>query len=55
MQIFIDSADVKQIEMWLGQGVVDGATTNPSIMLKDGIADIEAGALRICNRMTSTG
>src|SRR6266404_565970 len=48
MQIFIDSADIKQIEMWLGQGIVDGATTNPSIMFKDGIADIEAGALRIC-------
>src|SRR6267378_5741809 len=48
MQIFIDSADVNQIETWLGQGVVDGATTNPSIMFKDGIADIEAGALRIC-------
>src|SRR6266849_5521271 len=48
MQIFIDSADVKQIETWLGQGIVDGATTNRSIMFKDGIADIEAGALRIC-------
>jgi transaldolase len=48
MQIFIDSADVKQIEMWLVQGVVDGATTNPSIMFKDGVADIETGALRIC-------
>src|SRR5260370_30424213 len=48
MQIVIDSADVKQIETWLGQGIVDGATTNPSIMFKDGIADIEAGALRIC-------
>jgi transaldolase len=47
MQIFIDTADVKQIETWLGQGIVDGATTNPSIMFKDGIADIEAGALRI--------
>ncbi len=48
MQIFIDSADVKQIETWLEQGVVDGATTNPSIMFKDGVTDIEAGALRIC-------
>src|SRR6266481_9317484 len=51
MQIFIDSADIKQIEMWLGQGIVDGATTNPSIMFKDGIANIEAGALRICTRL----
>jgi transaldolase len=48
MQIFIDSADIKQIEAWLEQGVVDGATTNPSIMSKDGVADIEACALRIC-------
>jgi transaldolase len=48
MQIFIDSADEKQIETWLGQGIVDGVTTNPSIMFKDGITDIEAGALRIC-------
>ena len=48
MQIFIDSANVKEIEIWLAQGVVDGATTNPSIMFKDGVADIEAGALRIC-------
>lgn len=48
MQIFIDSADVKQIETWLHQGVVDGATTNPSIMFKDGITDLHGGALRIC-------
>ena len=44
MQIFIDSADVKQIETWLAQGVVDGATTNPSIMYKDGVKDVEQGA-----------
>ena len=49
MQIFIDSADASQIETWLGQGVVDGATTNPSIMFKDGVTDLRAGALRISN------
>jgi transaldolase len=47
MQIFIDSADSKQIENWLSQGVVDGATTNPSIMFKDGVADPEDGARRL--------
>ena len=47
MQIFIDSADASQIESWLGQGVVDGATTNPSIMFKDGVTDLQAGALRL--------
>jgi transaldolase len=47
MQIFVDSADINQIETWLTQGVVDGATTNPSIMFKDGVTDLHAGALRL--------
>ena len=48
MQIFIDSANFKEIEQWLRQGVIDGVTTNPSIMLKDGVFDIEDGARRLC-------
>jgi transaldolase len=44
MQVFVDSADQKQINHWLQQGVVDGVTTNPSIMLKDGVTDLEEGA-----------
>ncbi len=47
MQIFVDSADCKQIEHWLKQGVVDGVTTNPSIMFKDGMTDLQAGALKL--------
>ncbi len=47
MQIFVDSADIKQIETWLCQGVVDGVTTNPSIMFKDGLTDLQAGALKL--------
>lgn len=47
MEIFVDSADVKQIETWLRQGVVDGVTTNPSIMFKDGVRDLEEGARRL--------
>lgn len=41
MDIFIDSADLSDIEKWLAQGLVDGVTTNPTIMLKDGGYDIE--------------
>lgn len=48
MQIFLDSADYREIERWFRQGVVDGVTTNPSIMLKDGVYDIEEGARRLC-------
>jgi transaldolase len=47
MRLFVDSADQKQIEQWLQQGVVDGVTTNPSIMFKDGVTDLEEGARRI--------
>jgi transaldolase len=47
MQIFLDSADFDEITHWLEQGVVDGVTTNPSIMFKDGVYDLEEGARRI--------
>lgn len=49
MQIFIDSANHKEIEKWLQQGIIDGVTTNPSIMFKDGVFDIEQGARRLCS------
>lgn len=47
MQIFVDSANLVEIRKWLAEGVVDGVTTNPSIMLKDGISDIEEGARKL--------
>jgi len=47
MEIFIDSASITEIEKWLAMGVIDGVTTNPSIMLKDGVYDAEAGAKEI--------
>lgn len=48
MQIFVDSANIKDIEAWYRQGVVDGVTTNPSIMLKDGVLDLESHVKKIC-------
>jgi transaldolase len=47
MEVFIDSANITEIKRWLDTGIVDGVTTNPSIMLKDGIFDIEEGAREI--------
>ncbi len=49
MQIFIDSAKETEILHWLRQGVVDGATTNPTIMWKDGVHDLEGVAKRLCS------
>ena len=47
MQIFIDSANIREIEKWVRFGIADGVTTNPSIMLKDGMTNMEKGAKEI--------
>jgi len=47
VEISIDSASITEIEKWLKMGVLDGVTTNPSIMFKDGVYDAEAGAKEI--------
>lgn len=49
MEIFIDSASTTEIEKWLKMGVMDGVTTNPSIMLKDEVYDMEVRAKEIAN------
>lgn len=51
MKIFLDSADFNEVEKWLQQGVIDGVTTNPSIMFKDGVYEIENGARRLASMM----
>ncbi len=53
MQIFIDSANISEIKKWLNYGVVDGVTTNPSVMFKDGVYDVEAGAKEIAALVNS--
>src|SRR2546430_6542295 len=47
MEIFADTSDVNEIAKWLRRGVLDGVTTNPSIMVKDGARDIEKAAREI--------
>ena len=47
MEIFADTSDVNEIAKWLSRGVLDGVTTNPSIMVKDGARDIEKAAREI--------
>lgn len=47
MEIFIDSADINEIKKWLDNGIADGVTTNPTILLKCGVYDIEKGVKEI--------
>ena len=40
MKIFIDTANLDQIREINSWGIVDGVTTNPSLMAKEGVTDI---------------
>jgi transaldolase len=47
MKIFIDSGNLKDIESLVPLGIIDGVTTNPSLMAKEG-GDPRAIIKRIC-------
>jgi transaldolase len=51
VNIFLDSSNLDEIKKWVQEGVVDGVTTNPSIMLKDGVQDLETCTRRICSAL----
>ena len=36
MKLFLDTADIKAIEDGNSTGLIDGVTTNPSLILKNG-------------------
>ena len=41
MKFFVDTADVKEIRELAELGLVDGVTTNPSLILKSGVSIVE--------------
>src|SRR6266481_7851408 len=52
MKFFIDTANLKEIKEAYNLGVLDGVTTNPSLMAKEGIAGpekVKAHYKAICN------
>lgn len=48
MKFFIDTANLREIGEAAAMGVLDGVTTNPSLMAKEGVQDVRAHYLRIC-------
>lgn len=48
MKIFLDTADIEQIEALLDTGMIDGVTTNPSLIAKSG-GDIKQTIAKICD------
>ena len=48
MKFFLDTADVDEIRQWNETGLLDGVTTNPSLILKSG-RDIKEVLKEICD------
>ncbi|HEX2987965.1 MAG TPA: fructose-6-phosphate aldolase [Chloroflexota bacterium] len=49
MELFVDSADIKEIEEAVGWGIISGVTTNPSLIAKEGKVDFKTVVQQICN------
>lgn len=43
MAIFLDTGKIKEVEKYLKMGIIRGVTTNPTILLKDGVTGGMAG------------
>lgn len=48
MKFFIDTANLDQIREAEALGILDGVTTNPSLMAKEGVKDVNAHYKTIC-------
>jgi transaldolase len=49
MQIFLDTANINEIEEAASLGIISGVTTNPSLLSKEATGDYEAVTRRICD------
>lgn len=47
--LFLDTADVNEVRQAAAWGVLDGVTTNPTLMMRAGTADLKATTLEIVN------
>ena len=48
MKLFLDTANIELIKQWIPTGVIDGVTTNPSLLAKE-TGNIKENLLEICN------
>src|SRR5512133_375334 len=48
MKLFIDTADIKEIEEAVDWGIISGATTNPTLVSVQGKVDFKSHIQRIC-------
>ena len=50
MKFFLDSANLAELEKASAWGIIDGVTTNPSLIAKEGVP-VEEQILKICSRI----
>jgi len=53
MKFFVDTANLNEIREATAMGILDGVTTNPSLMSKEGIKDVNAHYIAICELVGS--
>ncbi|MGD1996525.1 MAG: fructose-6-phosphate aldolase [Anaerolineae bacterium] len=46
-QLFLDTAEIKEIQEAASWGILDGVTTNPTLMMRAGTADLKTNTLKI--------
>lgn len=49
MELFVDTADIKEIEEAVSWGIVSGCTTNPTLVSTQGKVDFKGHIQRICD------
>jgi len=55
MKFFIDTANLKEIREAASLGILDGVTTNPSLIAKEGKVDFKEHILKICEILNWEG
>jgi transaldolase len=48
MQIFLDTASMEDIKKYADLGIIDGVTTNPALMAREGKQDVKKIIISIC-------
>jgi transaldolase len=48
MRFFLDTANLEELAEAAGFGLLDGVTTNPSLMAREGVSDQDARIREIC-------
>jgi transaldolase len=55
MKFFLDSANLNEIREAAALGILDGVTTNPTLISKEGKVDFKEHILRICEILNFEG